>query len=483
MSGKEPQPPLTLSPEAMRRLGYRVIDLLVDHWEKLPQEPVVRVLSRAEAKAALAEPPPQEGRDPEEVLARLTERILPYVARVHHPRFFAFVPGPSNFVSVLGDALATGFNVFAGTWLGGSAASEVELVTVDWLRQLVGFPEDAGGLFLSGGSMANLTGLLVARKARLDDDPATLARATAYFSDQTHSSVERAFRVLGIPDAGQRRIPCDGERRLSLPALAAAVEADRRAGRVPFAVVANAGTTNTGAVDPLPELAAFCRAHGLWLHADGAYGAATVLCDEGREALAGLDQADSLSLDPHKWLFQPFELGCVLVRDRRLLPTAFAVHPEHLKDLDLGLGEVHFSDHGIQLSRSFRALKLWLSVQVFGLGAFRDAVARGFELARRAQELLEESGAWRIVTPARLGVVTFRYGDLVPGSDAAEEGYRRFATALREDGYTFLTTTRLDGATVLRLCTINPRTTDADLVGTVERLTAVAERVLRPVRA
>lgn len=467
---------LTLDPDEMRRLGYRVVDLVVEHLGSLDRQPPISVISRADARAALAEPAPDQGRDPDAVLERLTRDVLPHLGRVHHPRFFAFVPGPSNFVSVLGETLAAGFNVFAGSWIGGSAASALELVTVSWLREMVGYPPGADGLFVSGGSMANLTALAVARDHVLGADPAALARGTAYFSDQTHSAVERAFRVLGIRRERLRSLPSTGQ-RLRLDALEAAIADDRRAGLTPFAVVANAGTTNTGAVDPLPELADLCATHGLWLHVDGAYGAAAALVPEGRRELAGLEGADSMALDPHKWLFQPFEIGCVLVREGRRLPETFAVHPEYLEDRDLGLGEIDFLDHGIQLTRSFRALKLWLSVQVFGLDAFRAAVEQGLAAARRTEELLSEAGIWEIVTPAHLGVVTFRHRDFpadVPGADAY---HRRLTELVRRDGYAFFSSTRLDGRTVLRLCTINPRTTDDDLAGTVDRLGELAAKL------
>lgn len=482
MKSSSDAPSLELSADEMRHLGRRVVDLLVEHLETLREKPALAVRSRRDAQAPLGETAPEEGRDPEDVLELLCHEVFPYGAQVQHPRFFGFVPGPSNFLGVLADTLASGFNVFAGSWLGGSGAAAVELETVDWLRRMVGFPERAGGLFVSGGSMANLTALAVARQDRLGDDREALARATAYVSDQTHSAVERALRVLGLPRDGLRRIPTDDRQRLSIPPLREAIRQDRAAGRRPFVVNANAGTTNTGAVDPLPELVELCHAEELWLHVDGAYGAAAMLTEEGRELLAGLDRVDSLALDPHKWLFQPFECGCVLVRDRRLLPETFAVHPEYLEDLDLGLGEVDFLDHGIQLTRSPRSLKLWMSLQVFGVRAFREAVARGLDHARRAQALLEDAEIWEIVTPARMGVVTFRHRDRPPGASGSDAFHHRLTEALREDGTAFQSTTRIGGATVLRLCTINPRTTENDLRATVATLGTLAARVASELR-
>jgi len=303
---------LELSPEEMRSLGYRVVDLLVDHFAAGTDAHTGRVPSRDELEERLREDLPQEGQNPDEVLDQVENEILPNTIRVDHPRFFGFVPSPNNFVSVLADAIAAGFNVFSGTWISGAAAAQVELVVIDWLRELCGLPDSAGGLFTSGGSMANVTALAAARHAVLDDD---VSNAVAYCSDQTHQSVDRALRLLGFGSDQLRRLPSDDRYCLDLDVLSDAIAADRRDGRRPFCVIANAGTTNTGAVDPLPELVAAADRENVWLHVDGAYGAATVVCEQGRWELAGLDRADSLSLDPHKWLFQPFEIGGVLVRE------------------------------------------------------------------------------------------------------------------------------------------------------------------------
>jgi glutamate/tyrosine decarboxylase-like PLP-dependent enzyme len=386
---------------------------------------------------------------------------------VDHPRAFAFVPSAGNFISTMADALASGFNPFVGTWFGGSGPAQIELVTIDWLRQLCGFPETASGLFVSGGSVANLTALAAARHARLGFD---LADATIYFSDQTHSCVERALSVLGFAPAQIRKLRPDGDFRLPVAALERELAADRALGRRPFCAIASAGTTNTGAVDPLPQLARLCRRENLWLHVDGAYGAAAVICDRGRKLLDGMELADSLSLDPHKWLFQPFEIGCVLLRDGHKLKDAFRIMPEYLRDVHRFEEEVNFCDYGIQLTRSFRALKLWLSLKVFGLEAFRSAVARGFELADIAEARLRESGLWELVTPARMGIVSFRY--VAPGLSAAELDCinERIAARITESGFAVLASTTLLGRTTLRMCTVNPRTSDGDVRETIARL-------------
>jgi aromatic-L-amino-acid decarboxylase len=251
---------------------------------------------------------------------------------------------------------------------------------------------------------------------------------------------------------------------LPLDELSRRVEADRAAGLHPFAVVANAGTTNTGAIDPLPEISALCQSNDMWMHVDGAYGAAAVLCDRGRALLQGLELADSLSLDPHKWLFQSMECGCVILRDAEILKATYRITPEYLADVHRNLSEVSPHDYGIQLTRSFRALKLWMSVQYFGLDAFRTAMDRGFELAEFAESKLREMPGWEIVTPATMGIVTFHR----PGTD-----YKKLHEAILADGFALASSTVLKGRTVLRFCCINPRTTEDDIEQTIHRIDAL----------
>ena len=342
---------LQLSPDEMRSLGYRVVDLLVDHFAEGSEDGTGRSPDRGEMEARLREALPEDGQDPHTVLDQVEADVLPNTMRVDHPRFFGFVPGPNNFIGVLADALAAGFNVFSGTWISGAAAAQVELVVIDWLRELCGLPDTARGLFTSGGSMANVTALAAARHAVLDDD---VTGAVAYCSDQTHTSVDRALRLLGFGTDQLRRLPADDRFRIDPDALRDAVASDRADGRRPFCIIANAGTTNTGAVDPLPALATVADDEGLWLHVDGAYGAPAVVCERGQEQLAGLGRVDSLTMDPHKWLFQPFEIGGVLVRDGRHLRRAFRLEAEYLEDAIGEEDEVNFSAYGIQLTRSFR---------------------------------------------------------------------------------------------------------------------------------
>jgi glutamate/tyrosine decarboxylase-like PLP-dependent enzyme len=468
---------LQLTREEMRDLGYRIVDRIVEHFDALASKPVMRVSPRTELESKLREPLPEQPTDINSLLDQLQRDVWSNIGHVQHPRFFAFIPSPSNFVSVMADALAAGFNPFAGNWLEGSGTSQIELVTIDWLREMCGLPETAGGLFVSGGSMANLTALATARRAKLANRS---ENAVVYFSDQTHNSVEKALRILGFAREQIRKLPSGDDYRLQVESLRQAVAEDRAVGRQPFCVIANAGTTNTGAVDPLNDLADFCAGQSLWLHVDGAYGAAAVLCDRGKKLLAGIERAESLSLDPHKWLFQPFEIGCVLVRDARLLKKTFHTMAEYLEDTKRAEDEeINYYDYGVQLTRSFRALKLWLSLKTFGAAAFRAAINRGFELAEFAENILRQSERWQIVSPATFGIVTFRF--VAEGCSESEinEIHRRMVEAMTEDGFAFANSTSLRGRTVMRFCTINPRTTEEDIRATIEQLEQFGSRLMR----
>ncbi len=464
----------SLPPEQMRELGYRVVDHLVEHFDRAKDRPAARVFDRASMEALFREPIPETGRDAHGVLDRVMADVLYHAMFATHPRFFAWVPSPANFIGSLAGALVEGFSTFSGTWMEASAPSMVELVTIDWLRQLMGMPVASGGLFTSGGSMANLTGLAVARHAVLGED---FEQGVVYFSDQTHFSVERALRILGFRSSQLRKLPSDGGYRLSAAEVRKVIQADRERGLQPFCIVANAGTTNTGAVDPLAELVALCGQQRLWLHVDGAYGAAAALTDQGRQLLAGLEMADSLAIDPHKWLFQPYEIGAVLVRDAALMRDTFRMMPEYLKDIDRSAEEVNFADYGVQLTRSFRALKLWMSLQVFGLDAFRAAISWGIRLAEIAEDRLRRNPIWEIVTPAQLGVVSFRYRPRqVPGEEL-DALQRRVVQAVIDDGWMMISSTVLRGRTVLRMCPLNPQNTESEMIDCVRHLEMLAGRV------
>ena len=458
---------LELTPERMMELAELASRLIVERHERLPDEPAWRGGSRAELEALMREDPPEEGRPAEEVLARAARDILPVAGRVDHPRFFAFVPSSATWPGVLADYMAAGHNVFQGTWLGASGPSQLEVVVLDWFRDWLGYPKTAGGLFTSGGSAASLDAFVAAREAAGAPE-----RPTVYMSDQSHTALSRAATIVGVRPERVRKVRSDGFFRLDVAELARMVEEDRAAGLTPIAVCANAGATNTGAVDPIDAMADFCDEQRIWLHVDAAYGGFAVLTEEGRRLFAGLERADSIAMDAHKWLFQPFEAGCLMVKDVRRLEAAFSVRPEYLQDTEWGVEHPNFGDRGLQLSRSFRALKVWMSVQVFGMAAFRRAVGNGIALAKRAEEYVRASDVLQIANPASLGVVCFRVKPRVTDLDDArlEKLNEGVQARIIESGTAMMSSTRLRGLYSLRLCILNHNTSWEDVRRTLEAI-------------
>ncbi len=455
---------LEMSPEQMSKLADAASRILVSRITRLRDAAPWRGAARSDLEPLLREPPPEEGADAIEVMERVVADVLPVAARVDHPRFFAFVPSSPTWPGVIADYLAAGYNIFQGTWLGSGGPSALELVVIDWFREWIGYPPSAGGLFTSGGSAAILDALVAAREHHGAPE-----RPAVFVGDQSHSALERAARIIGVRPQGIFRVASDDGFRLSMAALDSTVARARADGFTPIAVCANAGSTNTGAVDPLREIAAYCAARRIWLHVDAAYGGFAVLCERGRSLLAGMELADSISLDAHKWLFQPFEAGCVLVRDVSTLERAFGVHPEYLQDTRLGQEQVNFADRGHQLTRSFRALKVWMSIQTFGLRRFRESIAHGIELADRAGDRIAASDSLELLSPPSLGIVCFRYR--AHGTEWTAERLDRLNEALQArviaSGTAMISSTRLRGAYSLRFCIMSHRTTWADVQSTL----------------
>ena len=460
----------------MQALGEQTLAWVVRHLATLPEQPLGRTASRADMEALLRRPPPETGRDLTEVLTEFEEKVATFAFRTNHPRFLAFVPGAPSFLSVLGELLCAGTNFFAGVWLEAAGPSQVEILVLDWFKEFLGYPSAARGVLTGGGSEANLTALVVARELVPYEER---QRSVLYVTEQRHWSVDRAARVMGLRPEQVQPVPADAGFRLQPAALAAALQRDRQEGRRPWAVVANAGATNTGVVDPLAALADFCREERLWLHVDAAYGWTAVLTTEGRQLLDGIGLADSLTLDPHKWFGQTFEAGCVLVREGGLLGRTFALRPEYMQDVEPADDEINFADHGIALTRRFRALKIWLSVQVLGLNWFRELAERCCLLAELGQRLLEETGVFEILSPRQLSIVCFRY---VPPRVADEDEPLNalnlaLVEALRATGRAFLSSTRLNGRVALRFCFVNWRTSTADVEEIVSLLGVLGERL------
>jgi aromatic-L-amino-acid/L-tryptophan decarboxylase len=391
---------------------------------------------------------PVEGAEPGPLLRRAIMAVVECGIRADHPGMLAYIPNHPTFPGAVADFVASGANIFAGSWQGGPGAAVLELAALGWVREALGLDPDAAGVLQSGGSMANMVGLAVARNCHLADAPSRVA----YASGQAHSSVGRALAMLGLPPASE--VEVDAGYRLRPDRLREAVERDRAAGRTPWCVIAAAGATSTGAVDDLRELAAICADHGLWLHVDAAYGGFLGLTERGRAKLAGLERADSLVLDAHKSLFVPLTAGIVFVRRPGLLERAFSVRPEYLRDA-YALGGTNFSDRGPELTRPFRALKLWLTIRTFGFRRLAAALDRGLDLAALAAELVDASDELELVTGPWLGVVNLRSAAGLPAE--------RLVQAVAASGRGVISTTVLGCETVARMCVLGHRTTAEDV--------------------
>jgi aromatic-L-amino-acid decarboxylase len=457
-----------------RRACQQVVDFVLDDFAKLGEGPVGRTTAPDALAALLCTPPPEQGAAFDRVMLEFCEKIAPHALRTNHPRFLAFVPGAASFPSLLGDWLCVGLDHFNGTWLAASGAAQVELVVLDWFRQILGYPAEASGILTGGGSEAILTALVAARE-RLPYN--RRQHAVLYTSDQRHCSVDRGARIAGLRPDQIRVLPTAADLRLAPEVLRRAIEEDAGAGKTPWLVVANAGTTNTGAVDSLNEVADLCGEHGLWLHADAAYGWAAALTEEGRRLLHGIERADSISLDPHKWFAQTFDVGCLLMRRGAALAETFGLRPEYLQDAQAGDGAVNFGERGIALTRRFRALKIWFSVKVLGIDWFRRLVGHCLNLARFAEHLLRETAPFEVLARGELSVVCFRYAPGGWAGDALDELNHATCAAAIGTGRIFLATTRLQGVVALRMCFINWRSTAADVEETVRLLGDIGRRL------
>ena len=458
---------LQMPPDLMRELASQVTEALVERSERMPGDRAWDGEFKQELTARLREDPPERGRPPREVIDRAVRDILPFALRLDHPRSFGFVPSAPTWPGVLADYLASGFNNNVASWLTASGSSQLEAVVIDWFRRWLGHPETAGGILTSGGSASALDAFVAAREAAGHPE-----RATVYMSDQSHSAQVRAARIIGIRPDHLRVLPTGADFRLDPAALASAVEADRAAGCAPVAVCADAGSASTGVVDRLSELADYCGAEDIWLHVDASYGGCAAVTEAGARVLHGIERADSIGLDPHKWFFQPYDAGCLLVKDVRTLERAFAFRHDVLQDSVWGANHPNQADRGLQLSRRDRALKIWMSVQIFGMAAFRAAVAQGIELAERAARYVADSPLLELMTPASLGIVCFRAnpGGGAVGEEVLHKLNRKILARVFWEDRAFLSSTTLRGRFALRMCVINHTTAWDDVRETLETI-------------
>lgn len=460
---------IELDRETMRAMGHRVADIVADHLASLREQPVLTTRSRSEAAPAFAGLAPARGEDFETLLRTLREEVFDWHAREPHPGFLAFVPGCPSFPGVMGDWIATGFNFFAGVWSVAAGPNAMELAVLDWFRTWIGMPRGASGILTNGGSGATLTALVAIRHEVVGEDASRLPRLVVYTSRQAHSAVTRAAWIAGVPRANVRAIETDDEYRMRVPLLAETIRRDRDAGLLPMVVAASAGTTNTGTVDPLDEIADLCAGDRLRLHVDAAYAGFAVLTERGRRLLQGLGRADTVALDPHKTLFVPFECGCLMAKDPSLLSSAFRIFPEYLHDVRPGEEDVNFADRGEQLTRYARALKVWLTVRYYGTDRLAAALDGCFDLAAHAEALVRREPLLEVLSPAQFGILCFRARPRGMTDVAALDRLNGQINAeINAAGRLFVSSTRLNGVFSLRICVNSFRTVAADVEMVVE---------------
>jgi aromatic-L-amino-acid decarboxylase len=459
--------PLEPDAETLAELTAACASFVREHIATLGEQPSFDLDGYEPLRDAMREPVPEGGA----ALADLLEKLGPAVAKSFNtagPGYLAFIPGGGLPVAALGEYLALSTNRFVGVSRAAPVLAQIESTTIAWLAELLGYPRGAAGILTSGGSLSNLTAIVSARAARLGED---FARGMIYASTETHASVAKAARIAGFPSRNVRLLPVDARLRLDVASLARAVAEDRARGQVPFLVVANIGTTNTGAVDPVPAILEVAAEHHLWVHADAAYGGFFRLVKGGEALMPGLERCDSITLDPHKGLFLPYGTGCLLVRDPKVLELAHATDAVYLRDVAPAPGEVNFTDVSPELSREFRGLRLWLPLKVHGVAAFRAALADKLALARLAYERLRASSRFEILDEPQLSIVAFRLRER-PGESVEQANARNALLLSRTNarGRVFMSSTRLDGRLTLRICVLSFRTHEDRVIDAVSAL-------------
>jgi aromatic-L-amino-acid decarboxylase len=460
----------------MRSLVREALDRIVRHIETLPEQPASRNRGGVRLARSLAEPLPEEGTPAPKLLDLLFRKAVPASINTAGPGYMAYIPGGGLFHAAVADLIADSVNRYSGLSFAAPALVQLEMNVLAWFRAIAGLPESGRGVLTSGGSVANFIALVTARRERL---PENFLAGTLYVSDQTHHSVAKSAVLAGFPAANVRPVPTDGSFRLRLDKLEEMLADDRRRGLAPFLVVGNAGTTNCGAVDPLPELAETARRHGLWFHVDGAYGGFFRMTERGRQALAGMESADSVVLDPHKSLFLPYGTGALLVRDGAALKRAHdVVEAEYLPpraEDDEALAD--FADLSPELTRPYRGLRVWLPVKMHGIGVFRAALDEKLDLARWAADELRATPEIEILAEPALSLLAFRW--VPPGvadGEALDRRNRRLLKKINEKNRVFLTGTLLHGRFALRICVLSFRTHHDRMAMAVEDLrTAMRE--------
>jgi glutamate/tyrosine decarboxylase-like PLP-dependent enzyme len=469
---------LDVSPEALNEISAQAATLVANYLATISERGVVatnyagKTIAELDAKLE-SEPVPMDR------LIAECQTMFDLSRHNGHPRFFGYVASPATAIGAYADLITSALNANITCWRSGPAGTEIEKLVVKWLGQLIGYDDNAHGLLTSGGSMANLIALLIAHRKKAGTEVSRKglwnsgAPMTVYASDEVHMSVAKAADILGFGRDQVRAVRCDDRLRIDVPALRAQIEADQREGLRPFCVVASAGTTNTGAVDPLKDVAVVARDFDLWFHVDGAYGAPGVLDTRKKDLFLGLAEADSVSLDPHKWLYVPVDAGCLLFRDQAAAKAAFNTEEaDYIKVHGLVDDETFaFWDYGVELSRRFRALKVWLTLRYYGVRKIAEAISGDIALAEYLGQLVEQADDFELLAPVELSICCFRYvPQKLKGAtdDELNSLNEQILTAVQKSGRAYVSNATVNGRFSLRACITNFRTTKADIELTLE---------------
>ncbi len=483
--------PLAMNSQQFRELGNQLVERIASFLDSLPQRPVTPAEAPATVREVLAADRglPLHGTDAATLLDRTADLLFDHSLFNGHPRFWGYITSSASPIGALGELLASAVNANVGAWLVSPMASEIEGQTIRWVAEMLGYPVDCGGLFVSGGNMANLVCFLAARQAKAGWDVRTKGmggkRLRVYCSRETHTWIQKAADIAGLGTDAIRWIATDRELRIDVTALREQLGADIEAGDKPILVVGTAGSVSTGAVDPLPELAALCREFDLWFHVDGAYGALAAALPDAPAAFAGLREADSVAVDPHKWLYAPLEAGCALVRNVEKLRDAFAYHPPYYH---FGIEATNYFDLGPENSRSLRALKVWLALQQVGREGYVQMISEDMRLSRELYQRIADHAELEALTQS-LSITTFRFvpADLKNSSEAANaylnELNLELLTRVQASGAFYLSNAVIDGKYALRACIVNFRTSLTDVEALppfVVELGKDLDRTMRP---
>lgn len=482
---------------AFKKLGYEVIDAIADYYSTVRDVRIISESSSKEIEQVFREALPLEGQDPDAIFNEWKQKVLPHVTHLGSPRYFGFVNGSGTMISVLADALATSVNMNAGGWKAGPAATEIERRTIAWIAELINYPTSCGGLFVGGGTIANFSALLTALRNTADYNTTEEGLQSSkrrgqyklYMSDhEGHISIVKAVDMLNLGRDCIRRVPSNDDFTMNAAALAKMIDEDRKACHIPFCVVAQVGSINVGVIDPLEDIARICAENGLWFHADGACGAVGAMLPELEHLYKGLNKADSVTLDPHKWLYIPYECGCLLVKDQEQLRRTFSIAAPYLQGtLQTDYKGLDYFEYGPQMSRGFNALKVWMSIKHYGKEGYQKLLRQNILCAKHLHKLVKSSADFLAMHEPVLFIYSFRffpaalqeYADDPQINHYLDTLNQRIADEIMATGFAFIMTSKVRGHVVIRLSICSHRTQLLDIEQVFQQLEAIGANLYK----